>query len=93
MKSLYILRTAAVASLAAAFVAFGWMTMGSDDPHMARDRIAVLLEILVTIAQAGSALFLAYGCFLVLMPARKAAKSNPSLEDEFLLRRHILTDV
>jgi hypothetical protein len=52
-----------------------------------------MLDILVTIGQAASALLLAYGCFLVLVPARKAAKANSRLEDEFLLRRHILTDV
>jgi hypothetical protein len=52
-----------------------------------------MLDILFTLGEAASALFLAYGCLLVLMPARKAAKPNPRLEDEFLLRRHILTDV
>ena len=52
-----------------------------------------MLDILFTIGQAASALFLAYGWFLVLMPARNAARPNPMLEDEFLLRRHILTDV
>lgn len=52
-----------------------------------------MLEILFTIGQAACALFLAYGCLLVLMPAHAAAKPNPVLEDEFLLRRHILTDV
>ena len=31
MQNLYIVRTATVASLTAAFVAFGWMTMGRDD--------------------------------------------------------------
>ena len=41
MQSLYIIRTAAVASLTAAFVAFGWMTMGSDDLHIAPEQIAV----------------------------------------------------
>ena len=52
-----------------------------------------MLDMLFTIGQAASALLLAYGCFLVLMPASKAAKPNSMLEDEFLLRRHILTDV
>jgi hypothetical protein len=52
-----------------------------------------MLDILFTIGQTASALFLAYGCFLVLVPARKAAKPNPMLEDDFLLRRHMLTDV
>jgi hypothetical protein len=37
MKSLYIVRTATVASLTAAFVAFGWMTMGSDDLYIAAE--------------------------------------------------------
>jgi hypothetical protein len=41
MQSLYIIRTAAVASLTAAFVAFGWMTMGSDDLYIAPEQIAV----------------------------------------------------
>ena len=41
MQSLYIVRTAAVASLTAAFVAFGWMTMQSDDLQIAPERIAV----------------------------------------------------
>jgi hypothetical protein len=31
MQSLYIVRTATVASLTAAFVAFGWVTMQGDD--------------------------------------------------------------
>ena len=52
-----------------------------------------MLDILFTIGQAASALFLAYGCFLVLVPARKAAKPNSMLEDDFLLHRHMLTDV
>jgi hypothetical protein len=52
-----------------------------------------MLDILFAIGQAASALLLAYGCFLVLVPVRKAAKANAMLEDEFLLRRHILTDV
>jgi hypothetical protein len=52
-----------------------------------------MLDILFTIGQAASALLLAYGCFLVLVPARRAAKPNPMFEDEFLLRRHMLTDV
>jgi hypothetical protein len=39
MKSLYIVRTATVASLTAAFVAFGWMTMGSDDLYLAAEPI------------------------------------------------------
>ncbi len=41
MQSLYIVRTAAVASLTAAFVAFGWMTMGSDDLHIAPEPVAL----------------------------------------------------
>jgi len=41
MQSLYIVRTAAVASLTAAFVAFGWMTMRGDDLEIAPERIVV----------------------------------------------------
>ena len=41
MQSLYIVRTATVASLTAAFVAFGWMTMGSDDLQLAPELIVV----------------------------------------------------
>jgi hypothetical protein len=39
MQSLYILRTAAVASLTAAFVTFGWVTMGGDDLQIAPEPI------------------------------------------------------
>ena len=39
MQSLYILRTAAVASLTAAFVTFGWMTMGGDELQIASEPI------------------------------------------------------
>lgn len=51
-----------------------------------------MLDIMFTIGQAASALLLAYGGFLVLMPARKAVR-NPMLEDKFLLRKHVLSDV
>lgn len=51
-----------------------------------------MFDIVFTIGQAASALLLAYGGFLVLMPARKA-EPNPRLEDEFLLRKHVLSDL
>jgi len=42
MQSLYIVRTATVASLTAAFVAFGWMSMqGGDDLQLASEQITV----------------------------------------------------
>ena len=41
MQSLYIVRTAAVASLTAAFVAFGWMSMPSDEMQIAPEAVSV----------------------------------------------------
>ena len=52
-----------------------------------------MIDFLFTIGQAASALLLAYGGFLVLMPARKATVPNRMREDEFLLRRHVLSDL
>lgn len=51
-----------------------------------------MLDFLFTLGQAASALLLLYGGFLVLMPARKVAVLNPTLEDELLLLKHIHTD-
>lgn len=41
MQNLYIVRTATVASLTAAFVAFGWMSMRGDDLQIEPERIVV----------------------------------------------------
>jgi len=42
MQSLHIVRTATVASLTAAFMAFGWMSMqGGDEMQVAPEQIAV----------------------------------------------------
>jgi CMP-2-keto-3-deoxyoctulosonic acid synthetase len=41
MQNLYIVRTATVASLTAAFVAFGWMSMQDDDLQIAPEQIVV----------------------------------------------------
>lgn len=51
-----------------------------------------MLDLIFTIGQAGCALLLVYGAYLVLMPARKAAPS-PALEDQLVLREHMLYDV
>jgi len=47
-----------------------------------------MLEFIFTTGQAASAMLLLYGAFLVLMPARKAAK----LEDRMHLLKHIQND-
>jgi hypothetical protein len=49
-----------------------------------------MLEIIFTIGQAASALLIAYGGFLVLMPARKPASAA---EERFLLLKQLPGDV
>ena len=51
-----------------------------------------MLEFLITLGQAASALLLVYGGFLALMPAPKQRVLAPALEDELLLLKHIHHD-
>ena len=51
-----------------------------------------MLDFLITLGQAASALLLLYGGFLVLVPQGKAPKLNPELEDELILLRHLHLD-
>ncbi len=54
-----------------------------------------MLDLLYSLGQAASALLLAYGGYLVLFSGirRKAPVLDAALQDEFLLRKHLLTDV
>jgi hypothetical protein len=52
-----------------------------------------MLDLIFTIGQAGCALLLVYGAFLVLMPARKAAAPSAALQDQMTLHEHVLYDV
>jgi hypothetical protein len=52
-----------------------------------------MLDLIFTIGQAGCALLLVYGAYLVLVPARKAAAPSPALQDQLVLRSHMLYDV
>jgi hypothetical protein len=52
-----------------------------------------MLELIFTIGQAGCALLLLYGAYLVLKPARKASAPNPALEEQRVPREHMLYDV
>jgi hypothetical protein len=52
-----------------------------------------MLDTLFTIGQAASALLLLYGAFLTLMPARKVRATDPMLEEESFLLRHLQNDV
>jgi hypothetical protein len=49
-----------------------------------------MLNLIFTIGQAGCALLLLYGAYLVLMPARR--KSNP-VEEQAAMRSHMLYDI
>jgi hypothetical protein len=50
-----------------------------------------MLNLIFTIGQAGCALLLLYGAYLVLMPARR--KSNPAVEEQAAMRSHMLYDI
>lgn len=52
-----------------------------------------MLDLIFTIGQAGCALLLVYGAYLVLMPERKSAVPSPALEDQLVVRSHMLSDV
>jgi hypothetical protein len=51
-----------------------------------------MIDTLFTIGQAASAMLLAYGGFLVLMPVRRAPIQNRTREGEFLVRKQLLND-
>ena len=51
-----------------------------------------MLDFILTIGQAASAMLLVYGGCLVLMPARRALGLNRKLADEPILLKHIHTD-
>ncbi len=52
-----------------------------------------MLDLIFTLGQAGCALLLLYGAFLVLVPARRAAAPSPALQDQIVLHEHMLYDV
>lgn len=52
-----------------------------------------MLDLIFAIGQAGCALLLVYGAYLVLMPASRGAAPSAALEDQLALRSHMLYDV
>ena len=52
-----------------------------------------MLDLILTIGQTGCALILVYGAFLVLMPGRKAPAPSPALQEQLVMREHMLYDV
>lgn len=54
-----------------------------------------MLDFLFTLGQAGSALLVLYGGFLVIgqwLPRLKRSGLNPALEDELMLLKHLHND-
>lgn len=52
-----------------------------------------MLELIFTIGQAGCALLIVYGAYLVLIAARKARAASPSLQEGIAPRERMLYDV